>query len=189
MSNIGYARVSTFEQTLDLQLDALKAAGAVIIYEDKASGKSADRPELLHCLKALRDGDTLVVWRLDRLGRNLKDLILIVNELEGRGIKFKSLKESIDTTGPAGRLVFHVFAAIAEFERELVRERTLAGLEAARARGKQGGRPNVLDAKQQFAVLAMMKNRDLSIAEIARQFNVSRSTLYNIQAAARTCAT
>lgn len=185
MSNIGYARVSTFEQTLDLQLDALNAAGATSIYEDKASGKSADRPELLHCLKALRDGDTLVVWRLDRLGRNLQDLIRIVNELEGRGIKFRSLKESIDTTGPAGKLVFHMFAALAEFERELVRERTLAGLEAARARGKKGGRPEVLDAKQQLAVLAMMKNRDLSIAEIARQFNVSRSTLYNIQAASR----
>ncbi|CAM2162008.1 e14 prophage; site-specific DNA recombinase [Burkholderia latens] len=182
MSVIGYARVSTFEQTLDLQRDALNAAGAVSIYEDKASGKSADRLELQHCLKALRNGDTLVVWRLDRLGRNLQDLIRIVNELEGRGIKFRSLKESIDTTGPAGKLVFHMFAALAEFERELIRERTLAGLEAARARGKKGGRPAALDAKQQLAVLAMMKGRVLSITEIARQFNVSRSTLYNIQA-------
>ncbi|HEM7850989.1 recombinase family protein [Burkholderia multivorans] len=185
MSIIGYARVSTFEQTLDLQRDALNAAGAVSIYEDKASGKSADRPELQHCLKALRDGDTLVVWRLDRLGRNLQDLIRIVNELEGRGIKFRSLKESIDTTGPAGKLVFHMFAALAEFERELIRERTLAGLDAARARGKKGGRPESLDAKQQQAVLAMMASRVMSIAEIARQFNVSRSTLYNIQAANR----
>lgn len=185
MSIIGYARVSTFEQTLDLQRDALNAAGAVSIYEDKASGKSADRPELQHCLKALRDGDTLVVWRLDRLGRNLQDLIRIVNELEGRGIKFKSLKESIDTTGPAGKLVFHMFAALAEFERELIRERTLAGLEAARARGKKGGRPESLDAKQQQAVLAMMSSRVMSIADIARQFNVSRSTLYNVQAANR----
>ncbi|MBU9590777.1 recombinase family protein [Burkholderia multivorans] len=188
MSVIGYARVSTFEQTLDLQRDALNAAGAVSIYEDKASGKSADRPELQHCLKALRDGDTLVVWRLDRLGRNLQDLISIVNELEGRGIRFRSLKESIDTTGPAGKLVFHMFAALAEFERELIRERTLAGLEAARARGKKGGRPESLDAKQQQAVLAMMSSRVMSIAEIARQFNVSRSTLYNIQAASRTSA-
>lgn len=185
MSIIGYARVSTFEQTLDLQRDALDAAGAVSIYEDKASGKSADRPELLHCLKALRDGDTLVVWRLDRLGRNLQDLIRIVNELEERGIKFRSLKESIDTTGPAGKLVFHMFAALAEFERELVRERTLAGLEAARARGRKGGRPESLDAKQRQAVLAMMSGRVMSIAEIARQFNVSRSTLYNVWAASR----
>ncbi|MDN7866209.1 recombinase family protein [Burkholderia multivorans] len=188
MSVIGYARVSTFEQTLDLQRDALNAAGAVSIYEDKASGKSADRPELQHCLKALRDGDTLVVWRLDRLGRNLQDLISIVNELEGRGIRFRSLKESIDTTGPAGKLVFHMFAALAEFERELIRERTLAGLEAARTRGKKGGRPESLDARQQQAVLAMMSSRVMSIAEIARQFNVSRSTLYNIQAASRTSA-
>ncbi|WP_134167819.1 recombinase family protein [Paraburkholderia caballeronis] len=186
MSILGYARVSTFEQTLDLQRDALNAAGAVSIYEDKASGKSADRPELQHCLKALRDGDTLVVWRLDRLGRNLQDLIRVVNELEERGIKFRSLKESIDTVGPAGKLVFHMFAALAEFERELIRERTLAGLEAARARGKKGGRPELLDAKQQRAVLAMMANRAMSIAEIAQQFNVSRSTLYNIQAANRT---
>lgn len=185
MSVIGYARVSTFEQTLDLQRDALNAAGAVSIYEDKASGKSADRPELQQCLKALRDGDMLVVWRLDRLGRNLQDLIRIVNELEGRGIRFRSLKESIDTTGPAGKLVFHMFAALAEFERELIRERTLAGLEAARARGKKGGRPESLDAKQQQVVLAMMASRVMSIAEIARQFNVSRSTLYNIQAANR----
>ncbi|MEM5338709.1 recombinase family protein [Paraburkholderia azotifigens] len=186
MSIIGYARVSTFEQTLDLQRDALNAAGAVSIYEDKASGKSADRLELQHCVKALRNGDTLVVWRLDRLGRNLQDLIRIVNELEGRGIKFRSLKESIDTAGPAGKLVFHMFAALAEFERELIRERTLAGLEAARARGKNGGRPKSLDGKQQLAALAMMKSRVMSISEIARQFDVSRSTLYNILAASRT---
>ncbi|CAJ3387312.1 resolvase domain-containing protein [Burkholderia pseudomallei] len=188
MSIIGYARVSTFEQTLDLQRDALNAAGAVSIYEDKASGKSADRLELQHCVKALRNGDTLVVWRLDRLGRNLQDLIRIVNELEGRGIKFRSLKESIDTAGPAGKLVFHMFAALAEFERELIRERTLAGLEAARARGKKGGRPKSLDAKKQLAALAMMKSRVMSISEIARQFDVSRSTLYNILAASRLMA-
>ena len=117
MTVIGYARVSTIEQTLDLQQDALAAAGAVIIYADKASGKTADRPELAHCLKALRDGDTLVVWRLDRLGRNLQDLIRIVNELEGRGVKFKSLKESVDTGVRAGKRVFHMFAALAELER------------------------------------------------------------------------
>lgn len=182
MAVIGYARVSTLEQTLDLQRDALKEAGTTDNYEDKASGKSTDRPELAHCLKALREGDTLVVWRLDRLGRNLQDLIRIVNDLETRGVKFKSLKESIDTGGPAGKLMFHLFAALAEFERELVRERTVAGLEAARARGRKGGRPQLLDIKQRKAALAMMKNRDMSIADISRHFGVSRSTLYNIQA-------
>lgn len=182
MAVIGYARVSTLEQTLDLQRDALHEAGAVCLYEDKASGKTADRLELSNCLKALRDGDTLVVWRLDRLGRNLQDLIRIVNDLESRGIKFKSLKESVDTGGPAGKLVFHLFAALAEFERELVRERTLAGLDAARARGRKGGRPTRLDSKQQRAALAMLKNREMSVAEIARHFGVSRSTLYNLHA-------
>lgn len=180
MAILGYARVSTVEQTLDLQRDALQAAGASNIYEDKASGKTADRPELEHCLKALRAGDTLVVWRLDRLGRNLQDLIRIVNNLEARDVKFRSATESIDTGGPTGKLVFHMFAALAEFERELIRERTLAGLEAARARGRHGGRPPALDAKQRKAALAMMKNRDLSVAEISRQFGVSRTTLYNL---------
>ncbi|RQZ60257.1 recombinase family protein [Burkholderia sp. Bp9004] len=184
MAILGYARVSTFEQTLDLQRDALQAAGACSIYEDKASGKTADRPELAHCLKALRDGDALIVWRLDRLGRNLQDLIRIVNDLEGRGVALKSLKESVDTDVPAGKLVFHMFGALAEFERELVRERTMAGLEAAKARGRSGGRPHVLDSKQRKAALAMMKNRDMSVAEISRQFRVSRSMLYNIQSEA-----
>ncbi|WP_175771986.1 recombinase family protein [Paraburkholderia phenazinium] len=185
MAIIGYARVSTFDQTIDLQHDALKAAGATTIYEDKASGKNADRPELLHCLKALREGDTLVVWRLDRLGRNLRDLIRIVGELDERGVKLRSVKESIDTGGPTGRLVFHMFGALAEFERELIRERTLAGLEAARARGRHGGRPPSLDAKQRKAALAMMKNRDMSVTEISQHFGVSRSTLYSIQSASR----
>ncbi|MGY2492644.1 recombinase family protein [Cupriavidus sp. CP313] len=165
--------------------DALKEAGATDTYEDKASGKTTDRPELAHCLKALREGDTLVVWRLDRLGRNLQDLIHVVNDLEKRGVKFKSLKESVDTGGPAGKLVFHLFAALAEFERELVRERTMAGLEAARARGRKGGRPQLLDVKEQRSALAMMKNREIPVTEIARRFGVSRSTLYSLQAADR----
>lgn len=185
MTTIAYARVSTIEQTLDLQRDALLAAGAAAIYEDKASGRNADRPELAHCLKALRAGDTLVVWRLDRLGRNLEDLIRIGRELEARGVTFKSLKEAIDTSGPAGKLIFHMFGALAEFERELIRERTLAGLAAARARGRVGGRPPVLDIKQRRAALAMMKDREMSISEIARQFGVSRSTLYNLNAASK----
>ena len=181
MAVIGYARVSTVEQTLDLQRDALTTVGVECMYEEKASGKSADRPELAQCLKALREGDTLVVWRLDRLGRNLKDLIQIVTDLETRSVKFKSLTESIDTSGPAGKLVFHMFAALAQFERELVRERTLAGLVAARARGRKGGRPPLLKASEQRIALAMMKNREMSVAAIAEHLGVSRSTLYNLQ--------
>ncbi|MDT6962245.1 recombinase family protein [Cupriavidus sp. SZY C1] len=179
---IGYARVSTVDQTLDLQRDALRAAGASDIYEDKASGKNADRPELLHCLRAIREGDTLVVWRLDRLGRNAQDLIRIVNDLAHRGVKLRSLKESIDTEGPAGKLVFHMFAVLAEFERELVRERTVAGLAAARARGRNGGRPPCLAPSQRKAVLAMMRDREMSVTEICRQFKVSRSTVYSLWA-------
>lgn len=181
MAVIGYARVSTVEQTLDLQRDALATAGVGCTYEEKASGKSAERPELAHCLKALREGDTLVVWRLDRLGRNLKDLLQIVTDLEARGVKFKSLTESIDTSGPAGKLVFHMFAALAQFERELLRERTLAGLAAARARGRKGGRPPILKAGEQRIALAMMKNREMSVAAIAMHLGVSRSTLYNLK--------
>lgn len=183
MAVIGYARVSTVEQTLDLQRDALAGAsvGVGCMYEEKASGKSADRPELAQCLKALREGDTLVVWRLDRLGRNLKDLVQIVTDLEARGVKFKSLTEAIDTSGPAGKLVFHLFAALAQFERELVRERTLAGLAAARARGRNGGRPMSLKSGEQRIALAMMKNREMSVTAIAEHLGVSRSTLYNLQ--------
>lgn len=181
MAVIGYARVSTIEQTLDLQRDALQAAGALCLYEDHASGKTADRPELVNCLKALRDGDTLVVWRLDRLGRNLKDLVHIVNDLEARGVKFTSVTESIDTSGPTGTLVFHMFAALAQFERELVRERTLAGLAAARARGRKGDRPQLLNANKQRIALSMLKNREMSVAVIAEHLGVSRSTLCNLQ--------
>jgi len=185
MAVIGYARISTHEQTLDLQRDALREANAATIYEEEMSGKSADRPELGQCLKALREGDTLAVWRLDRLGRNLQDLIRIVKDLEVRGIKFRSLKESIDTSGPAGKLVFHLFAALAEFERELIRERTQAGLDAARARGRKGGRPSKLDAKRQRAALAMMRDRQMTVTEVAQHWGVSRSTLYALQAATR----
>lgn len=185
MANIGYARVSTHEQNLDLQCDELQRAGVEVIYEDQASGKTADRPELLQCLKALRAGDTLTVWRLDRLGRNLQDLIGIVTDLEARGVTFKSLKESIDTRGPAGKLVFHLFAALAQFERELMRERTLAGLASARARGRKGGRPACLSPAQRRAAVSMMQGKDLSVGEIAEHFHVSRSTLYNLLAANR----
>ena len=145
---IGYARVSTDDQQLDLQRDALQQAGCVTLYEDVASGKNTARPDLAACLKALRIGDTLVVWRLDRLGRSLPDLIRIVGDLETKGVAFESLTEKIDTSSATGRLVFHLFGALAEFERSLTRERTQAGLAAARARGRVGGRQPKLSDKQ-----------------------------------------
>ena len=134
---IGYARVSTDDQRLDLQKDALQRAGCIDIYEEKESGKQADRPALGYCRRALAAGDTLVVWRLDRLGRSLPDLVQIVSELEKAGVGFESLTERIETSSAAGKLVFHVFAALAEFERNVIRERTHAGLVAARARGRR----------------------------------------------------
>jgi DNA invertase Pin-like site-specific DNA recombinase len=144
---IGYARVSTEDQTLDLQQDALKRAKCWQIYEEQATGKNVARPQLEACLKSLREGDTLVVWRLDRLGRNLADLVGLVAQFEQRRINFESLTERIETVSPAGLLIFHVFAALAEFERNLIRERTVAGLKAARARGRNGGRPAKHSAK------------------------------------------
>ncbi len=175
---IGYARVSTDDQHLDLQRDALQQAGCGVIYEEAASGKSAARPELEQCRKALRAGDTLVVWRLDRLGRSLPDLVQIVAELERRGVHFESLTEKIETGNAAGKLQFHVFAALAEFERGLIRERTLAGLAAARARGRAGGRKPKLDDKQVREIKALLRNPDIKVAEVARLYGVSRTTLY-----------
>lgn len=177
---IGYARVSTEDQMLDLQLDALKADGCESIYQEHASGKSGARLELENCLKALRAGDTLVVWRLDRLGRNLADLVRIVNDLEGRGVGFVSLTEQINTTSPSGKLVFHLFASLAEFERNLIKERTHAGLKAARARGRVGGRPSKLSGKDLAMAKALMADRDNDMGDIAKRFDVHRSTLYRI---------
>jgi DNA invertase Pin-like site-specific DNA recombinase len=175
---IGYARVSTEDQTLDLQRDALKRAKCREIYEEQATGKNIGRPQLEACLKSLREDDTLVVWRLDRLGRNLADLVGLVAQLEQRKINFESLTEKIETVSPAGRLVFHVFAALAEFERNLIRERTVAGLKAARARGRNGGRPAKLSAKEIKTIRALLKTADISVTEIAARFGVARSTLY-----------
>ena len=149
---IGYARVSTIEQNLDLQRDALKAAGCGKIIEDTVSGGKAKRDGLERVRELLRQGDVLAVWRLDRLGRTLKHLIELMAELEGQGIGFQSTTEAIDTTTPGGKLVFHIFAALAEFERNIIRERTRAGLEAARARGRKGGRPELDDKKRAMAV-------------------------------------
>lgn len=185
MALIGYARVSTHEQNLNLQLDALNQAGCDMLYTEQASGKSArnaDRPELGHCLRALRQGDTLIVWRLDRLGRNLNDLIGIINDLESRKIGFLSLTEALDATGPTGKLTLHVFAALAEFERALIRERTLAGLAAARSRGRRGGRPRALSAADSRAAAALLAQPDIAVADICKRFKVSRTTLYRYAA-------
>lgn len=176
---IGYARVSTGEQTLDLQLDALSKAGCSKIYEETASGAKADRPVLEEVLSYLRGGDTLVVWRLDRLGRSLQHLIETVSALAERGIGFKSLTEQIDTTTPGGKLIFHVFGALAEFERDLIRERTQAGLAAARARGRLGGRPKKLaDAKKLELARTLYEGGQTDIETICATLGVSRATLY-----------
>jgi DNA invertase Pin-like site-specific DNA recombinase len=175
---IGYARVSTDDQTLNLQRDALKRSKCREVYEEQASGKSTGRPQLEGCLKSLRAGDTLVVWRLDRLGRNLADLVSLIAELEQRKINFESMTEKIETISPAGRLVFHVFAALAEFERNLIRERTMAGLSAARARGRTGGRPSKLSVKEIKTIRGLLKSAEMPVAEIAARFGIARSTLY-----------
>ena len=182
---VGYARVSTDDQNLDLQRDALTQAGCKKTYTDQQSGVSADRLGLATALEVLRSGDTLVIWRLDRLGRSLKDLIRLVEQLEHRGIGLKSLQENIDTTTSGGRLVFHLFGALAEFERNLIRERTQAGLSAARARGRQGGRPKMLDADNRELALRLYRERQHSIADICRMMGISKSTLYNYLAEAR----
>ncbi|MGE8296004.1 MAG: recombinase family protein [Pseudomonas sp.] len=175
---IGYARVSTDDQNLDLQRDALLLAGCSDIYEETISGKSVHRPELDHCLKALRSADTLVVWRLDRLGRSLADLVHIVRQLEAAGVGFESITERIETTSAAGRLIFHVFAALAEFERNLIRERTKAGLAAARARGRKGGRKPSLDPQQIREIRALLRDPDIQVVDVASRYGVSRTTLY-----------
>ncbi len=178
---IGYARVSTHEQTLDLQQDALTKAGCQQIYTDTASGAQAEREGLQEAFHYLRKGDVLVVWRLDRLGRSLKHLIETIAVLEERSIGFRSLSENIDTTTSGGKLVFHVFGALAEFERELIRERTKAGLAAARARGRKGGRPKAssLNTDKKVALAqALYEDKNNSIADICSTLRVSRSTLY-----------
>lgn len=182
--NIGYARVSKADgsQSLDLQIDALRAAGVADeqIYSDEASGKSADRPGLEACLKALREGDVLLVWKLDRLGRSLKDLVTNVHDLTDRGIGFRVLTggADIDTTSASGKLVFGIFAALAEFERELIRERTMAGLAAARARGRKGGRRFALSKNQVKFAQAAMSNRETSVQELCGELGITRAALY-----------
>lgn len=176
---IGYARVSTQDQNPDLQKDALKKAGCIETYVDKVTGTAAYRPELEKARARLRAGDTLVVWRLDRLGRSLKDLIDWVAYLEQEGVAFKSLQESIDTTTSTGKLVFHMFAALAEFERNLIRERTQAGLAAARARGRKGGRAKALTPTKRKRAVELYNSREVSVKEICAMFVISKPTLYS----------
>jgi DNA invertase Pin-like site-specific DNA recombinase len=180
--NIGYARVSTGDQNLDLQLDALKAAGceAERIFTDRLSGGKDERPGLAEALRYVREGDTLVVWRLDRLGRSLSHLIQVTTGLEQRGVGFKSLQEGIDTTTSGGKLVFHIFGALAEFERSLIQERTNAGLKAARARGRNGGRPNALTDHQLLMAKTMLGAPNVSVQQVADHFGIARSTLYRL---------
>jgi DNA invertase Pin-like site-specific DNA recombinase len=175
---VGYARVSTHEQNLSLQNDALTQIGCSKIFDDRVSGAKAERPGLQEAKAYVREGDTLVVWRLDRLGRSLKHLIETVTALEERGVGFQSLQESIDTTTSGGRLVFHIFGALAEFERNLIRERTCAGLAAARARGRKGGRPRALDEKKTQLVYQLYAERKRTVKEICDILDISRSTLY-----------
>lgn len=175
---IGYARVSTGEQNLDMQIDALKEAGCGKVFTEEVSGAKAERPGLQEALDFLRQEDTLVVWRLDRLGRSLKNLVLTIEDLQQRGVGFRSLHENIDTTTSAGKLQFHVFSALAEFERDLIRERTMAGLRAARARGRMGGRKRQMSPEKVKSAAQLIQNKDISIPEICKTLGVSRSTLY-----------
>src|ERR687884_1787540 len=178
---VGYARVSTQDQTLDLQLDALKKAGCEKLYTDTASGAKIERKGLEDALEYVREGDILVVWRLDRLGRSLRDLIERITLLNNRKVGFRSLTENIDTTTSGGKLVFYIFGALAEFERDIIKDRTKAGLHAARARGRLGGRPKAktLDTPKKVALAqSLYENEDNSIDEICQMLNVSRATLY-----------
>ena len=175
---IGYARVSTNEQNPDLQLDALKKAGCETIYQDRISGTKTNRPGLGDALEHLRPGDTLVVWKLDRLGRSLKHLIDVITTLHDRHVAFRSIQESLDTGTNGGKLIFHIFGALAEFERGLILERTRAGLESARARGRFGGRPRVMNDEQIAMARAMMNDKSTPVKEICRTLGVSKATLY-----------
>jgi DNA invertase Pin-like site-specific DNA recombinase len=182
---IGYARVSTDDQNLHLQRDALNHCGCDQIFEDQLSGARAERPGLIGALKYVRPGDTLVVWRLDRLSRSLKDLIDMVSKLDERGIGLKSVHESVDTTSSSGKLIFHIFGALAEFERNLIRERTQAGLIAARARGRQGGRPKALSQDKQALAVRLYDEKKHTVNQICELMGISKPTLYKYIEAAK----
>ncbi len=175
---IGYARTSTQDQNQDMQIDALKKAGSEKIFSDKVSGTVSERPGLTRLKEQLRTGDTLVVYRLDRLARSIKDLIDWVTYLEKEGVAFKSVHENIDTTTPTGKLTFHIFAAIAEFERSLIVERTQAGLAAARARGRKGGRPKALDKDNRDVAVDLYNQKKLTVEKICEMMEITKPTLY-----------
>lgn len=176
--DIGYARVSTSDQSMNLQKDALKASGVKEIFEDIGSGARSSREGLDQLLKYVRPGDTVVVWRLDRLGRSLRHLVELVANLQARSIGFKSLQENINTETASGKLFLHIFGSLAEFERELIRERTLAGLASARERGRKGGRPRLMDDRQVQLARTLHKEKAIAIGEICRTLGVSKGTLY-----------
>jgi DNA invertase Pin-like site-specific DNA recombinase len=178
---VGYARISTAGQNPALQHDALTGAGCIRVFADVASGAKTDRPQLAAALDYLRSGDVLVVWQLDRLGRNMRHLIDTVNALHERGVQFRSLRENVDTTTASGKLTFHLFAALAEFERDLLRERTTAGLTAIagrRARGRQGGRPRKMTPEKITVARQMYDAKTYTVAQIAKTLGVSRGTIY-----------
>ncbi|MDU8491770.1 recombinase family protein [Pseudomonas syringae pv. actinidiae] len=175
---IGYARVSTRDQNLDLQIDALKSAGCTRIYEEKVSGSSVPRPEQENMLKALRKGDTVVVWQLSRLGRSLSELIGLVNQFEEMGVAFEVLTEKYDTTTASGKLIFNVFASLAAYERERLIERTRAGLKAARARGRVGGRKPKIGDKEKREIAILLSDPNMTVTDVAARFGVSRTTIY-----------
>ena len=182
---VGYARVSTDDQNLNLQRDALDQAGCEQIFKDQLSGAKAERPGLHQALQYARTGDTIVVWRLDRLSRSLKDLIEMVTLLESKGIGLKSLQEAIDTSSSSGKLIFHIFGALAEFERNLIRERTQAGLQAARARGRKGGRPKSLNKDKQALAVKLYDEKKHTVDQICEMMGISKPTLYKYIKAAK----
>jgi DNA invertase Pin-like site-specific DNA recombinase len=175
---VGYARVSTQEQDAELQRVALREAGCERIFEETASGAQRDRPQLAAALEYMREGDTLVVWKLDRLARSLKQLIETVERMDEAGVGFKSITESIDTTTPGGRLIFHIFGALAEFERSMIRERTMAGLATARSKGRIGGRPKALSDDDLAMASTLLANDQITVKQIANRLGVSPATLY-----------
>ena len=177
---IGYVRVSIYEQNNELQMDALNALGCKKIYADRVSGAKADRIELNKLKENIREGETVVVWKLDRMSRSLRDLIELIRFFDSKGVGLKSITENIDTTTPSGKLIFHIFGSMAEFERDLIRERTLAGLATARARGRNGGRPKITTVKQDEMIWKMYQDKTIPILTIMETFRISKSKLYKI---------
>lgn len=177
--NIGYARVSTAEQNMDLQIQELENIGCEKIFQEKESGSQDDRPKLKEALKYLRQGDTLCVWKLDRLGRSLKGLIEVMQDLEDRGVQFRSITDGIDTTSAMGKFLFHIVGAFAEMERSLIQERTKAGLAAARARGRVGGRRPKVTGEDRQRILKLYDSNAMPVTEICKLYNISRQTFYN----------